>query len=280
MAFKRTATVLALASFTLAAGTARAETATFTAVAGSDVLTDIGGWPIGAGHSVATWQFSKNLIGALAIARVTAAGVAPGTVSAPNMEVKAFHVDMPLRSIRGVVDSDALAASVQRADFAGGIRLDVVGVLPSGKKNITSQGGSLTLSDFKIDFATKGVYVTLEGGNNVGIKRNQLLWNYTDVQGLAPVACNQGGGFGPDSGGCSALNAAGVKVSGMHITSDGFDLISASMGWTNFGVAAMTGVGDYGTLTISAVPEVTSSWLALAGIAVLGVAVRSRRAKG
>ena len=278
MNFKHAAMTLALASFTAATGSAFAQSASFSAEVGADPFGGFG-MPVGAGPSQASWAFSDLLLGALQIAYATQTGVPPGSVvetEYPSEGYVGVRVDMPLKRITGTVYADGPSVSIKTAQFSGGVRLEAPGFLPSGKKNIASTGGSLSLTDLKIDFSTKSVYATLTGGNNVGVKQNQLIWNYANIQGSGLSAtCVWEDFYG--NGPCTRLNAEGITVSGLAITQQAFDLVSASMGWTTFGKASMAGVSDYGTLTISAVPEVSSAWMLMAGLAMVGLAARKAR---
>ena len=276
MTFKLAATVLAFASFTAATGSSMAATAPFSVGVG-DAIHPFG-FTVGAAPAVGTWQFSDSLMGAMGLASADATSVSPGHVSASGdlRYMDSFQVDMPLARVGGVVDEDAASVSVNRVAFGGGVHFEIPG-RSTGKKNIASLGGSLTLSDIQIDFGTHAIYATLEGGNNVGLKQNVHLLDYGVIEGLSPIACYAGMDVGP----CAMLNAAGVTLSYLTVTAEGLDLIGTSMGLNSIGLAAMRGVDEYGTFTIarSPVPEVSASWLMLTGLAVLGLGSMTRRAR-
>jgi hypothetical protein len=100
-----------------------------------------------------------------------------------------------------------------------------------------SSGGSLTITDLKVDLVTKKVYATLIGANGVGTLTNYYMWDATTI---TPVALPVGNGQSSNS----------VVVSGLRTTTDSFNQLVKALGLITLGKSAFQGVTDYGYVTV------------------------------
>ncbi|KGM40543.1 hypothetical protein JY96_12205 [Aquabacterium sp. NJ1] len=126
-----------------------------------------------------------------------------------------------------------------------------------------SSGGSLTVTDLNIDLANKKIYATLIGGNGVGTLNNVYLWDIGSITGSTSTQ-NSGTYI--------------TTLTGLSITTEGFNKVMTSLGLFNFGESALTGVTDFGTITVVAVPEPGTP--ALMGLGLAGLLISKRRRQG
>lgn len=131
-----------------------------------------------------------------------------------------------------------------------------------------SRGGSLTVTDLNVDLVNKRVFATIIGGNGVGTLNNFHLWDIANISGATKVE-------GPGT--------YVTTLSGLSITSAGFNAFTQSLGLLTLGVGALQTVEDFGVITSTitatavtpAIPE--PSTYALMGLGLVGIALAARR---
>ncbi len=267
-------TLVATAAFA-AAGMASAASATLNV--GSSV-TDFG-YTLSDLTGSGTLTFSNTLIGALNAGKVQVSGVAPATANVvykTNAATKVVSISSasaaaPVTTLTG--DYTASSLAVQAVTTSGGA------LQKAPTANIATTGGSLEITNLKVDLTAKKVYADMVGANGVGTKTNVYLWDVATITGpttfdlsVVPV----GGGV------VTSTNT----LSGLTINQPAFDLFAQAMGLTANGITSLKTVTDFGSIvsTISvkvtpAIPEPSTYALMGLGMVGMGLVARRRRAK-
>ncbi|MGQ0596640.1 PEP-CTERM sorting domain-containing protein [Aquabacterium sp.] len=126
-----------------------------------------------------------------------------------------------------------------------------------------SSGGSLTVTDLNIDLANKKVYANVIGGNGVGTLSNFYLWDIGSMTGPTILTGN---------------GADVTTMTGLKITAAGSAVLEKSLGLMIWGKPLYKYTTDYGTITVVAVPEPSTS--ALMGLGLAGLLISKRRRQG
>ncbi|TAK91106.1 MAG: hypothetical protein EPO09_16430 [Aquabacterium sp.] len=232
VAFK---SLVAAAAF-IAAGSAFAATVNVTA-----------GTTIYKGYKLSgneTLSLSADALGILDIFQptITAAGAAVVTVDKPD---GVTHENVSATAPLSALALDDATQATLAAYSAGGMTW----TFPA-RRGLTT-GGSITISDLQVDLATKRVLATVTGANGVGTLTNFALWNFNTVEGSTTVIP-------------SMLNTTAIttfKVSGLQLTTDGFNTITTALALGNIGKSALRSIADFGSVstTVTATPAATCS---------------------
>jgi hypothetical protein len=252
---------IVIATAFVAAGAANAA----TMVAGN-TSSVFGGLYLQSGSGALS--FSQTLIDALNTGGVEVVAASPASsdiIGLPG-EYTAVGVTAPVTQLQvgtgGVIET---ATSIGGAtQIAGAVK----GV---------SYGGTISVTNLKIDMVNKNIYADFVGAGKTSTgaivnvnQSNVLTWTFTDIAGP------------------TTLTAAGTydtTLSGLALTTAGFNNLKAGLGLYSIGLIALQGAStDFGTLNSSltfapAIPEPSTYALMGLGLVGIGFAARRRAAK-
>jgi hypothetical protein len=149
---------------------------------------------------------------------------------------------------------------------------------------LSDTGGSLTISDLRIDFTTGTVLANVWGDNGVGSQPNVALWaspgSILGPSVLGNFVPTLQDGPQPQAGPLAYLYMNNIVATAPNLafTAQGAAIWATSMGYTTDGRAALGGLKNLAALSTPAVPEPgTMSMMAL-GLIVVGLTGRRQRA--
>jgi len=277
-------TLVAVSAFA-AAGVASAASATLAT--GASVTAD--GYTVSDLSGSGALTFSSTLIGALNAGRISVTGVAPATanvVTKTNAITKVTQIvsasaAAPVSSLTGNFGNGSL--TVTEVTTLGGAKQT------AATANIATTGGSLDVTNLRVDLAGKKVYADLNGGNGVGLKTNVYLWDIasiveTDSTFTTPTSNPNPTTFAYPSlaAGASTTITSYNQIKGLSINAAAFELFATSLGLTADGRKSLSTVTDFGVINSAISVKVTSavpepSTYALMGMGLVGVGLMARR---
>ena len=205
----------------------------------------------------ASLTLSADVLGALDTGKIA---LTPSAPAIPSIEkdTDGFYVSATIQAPITSVSFESTNHQVLKVGTQGGLTMTAPVV-----KSVSS-GGSLTVTNLTADLTNNTIYATLIGANGVGTLTNFALWNFASITGG------------------TVINGKGTydnTLTGLSITTDGFNKFSQSLGLLKLGVSALKGIDNYGTInsSISAVPEASTTAYSLAGMALVGLMLSKRR---
>ena len=257
---------IVVAAAFIAAGAANAST-TLTAGNSSTSVT-VGGQSLYLVSGSGALTFSQTLIDALNTGSVAVEAVAPAlsNIVGAAGEYTAVGVAAPV----GKVEVGA-GGLVETAYSFGGAK-QIAGAVKG-----VSYGGSISVTNLKIDLVNKNIYADFVGAgkNSTGAivnvnATNVLAWTFSDIAGATNV---------------TGAGTFDTLLSGLSLTSAGFNHLKNGLGLYSIGLIALQGAStDFGTLSSSltvapAIPEPSTYALMGLGLVGIGFAARRRAAK-
>lgn len=203
-------------------------------------------------------SFSADLLSALDVGKVGVSSWGDG-IAVGAKDVDGYYTEVSATAKISSIVFDNVSGQIQSIATSGGATQTSPVVVK------VSNGGSLTVGDLNVDLANKKVFATVIGANGVGTLSNFYLWDIVNpvTQDVLTVGANQ----------------SLTQVSGLKITTAGFDTFVKSLGLLSNGKGALSMITDYGTITttlsVSAVPE--PSTYALMGLGMVGIGLVARR---
>jgi hypothetical protein len=198
---------------------------------------------------------SQEVLDSLMVGPITVAPVGVGVlITNPDPADPAMLVSAAVNTPLSAIDLDDTTQVFQAAQSLGGFSLTTTtGVL-------SRTGGSVSISDMKVDLAAKRVYATIVGANGVGTLSNFYLFDVASVTGAASL---------PATAGVSTFTA-----SGLALTADGSTKFSTALGLSSLGRAVLFGMApNFGSVDVSvttSVPPLTTGCTVTQTIAATG----------
>jgi len=200
-------------------------------------------------------QWSSQAAEALLASGVWVTPVAPGVVSGTSVTVS-------LRTLQG--DSVSSGYVVTGADLDGGFSWQ-------STPNFTNDGGSLTISQLRLDVPNSTIYARVEGAN--GLVTNPALALFT----LESVQVNH---IPKDFFILTPSSPVGPAEFSAQLkwTASGLNAVFQGLGLNATGQRVFSAVPLVGTLSFTtAVPEPSTWALSITGLALAGIYARTRR---
>jgi len=213
----------------------------------------------------ASLSFSADLLGALDTGKVSVAAYGAAQ-SAVTKDSDGFYTSVSASAPLTTVTYDPSNLEIFGVGTSGGL------VMTAPVLKSVSSGGSLTVTDLRADLSAQTIYATVIGGNGVGTLNDMALWHFSGLSSQTSQYLT-------------------ATITGLSITTQGFDAFTKSLGLLPLGKAALNGVTDFGTITstmvsnvldmppapwfVTSVPE--PSTYALMGLGLIGMVAAKRR---
>jgi len=178
-----------------------------------------------------TLSFSADVLSLFDIVQPVVGPTAPATTTVTK-DTDGIFLGVTLAAPITSLAVDDTTNTAQSTNATGGITLTVP-VLRG-----VSSGGALTISDLQVDLQSKKVFATVNGANGVGTLTNVYLWDFDTVAGNTAVI--------PPVPGSATTN---YTVSGLHLTVDGYNKVTTSLGLLNIGKSAVAAITDFGSIS-------------------------------
>lgn len=180
-----------------------------------------------------SWALNSTLLSALNLIAAQGSPEAPSTFPVTTQASNpSRYVTAKLLSPVSAVVVESTTDELLSVATSGGLSITT-----AGDGDLTNNGGKLTLSNLEIDLVNKVIHADVQGANGVITQKRLAFWTFaSSTVAPAPVAPNA---------------TASLNLSGMAITSAGFEALALGIGLNDFGRDAMGGLRDYGTMVVN-----------------------------
>jgi hypothetical protein len=217
--------------------------------------------------ALSTFTASNLLTAALNSTGAQVSQVRPGQaaiITSFRGKYTSISLGMPVTTLDGLYQNRSF--NINGVQTSGGLSII------TEDDEITNTGGSLTMSNLRVDLDDKKIYADVAGANGVGLQQQVHLWTYTNGRNTpsfgTPPLCQFW---------CLTDVKPDISLTGLVIQQPAFDLFTRSLGLTQDGMSSLSRVTDYGTLVV-AVPEASTVVQMGLGLACLGALATRRRA--
>lgn len=207
---------------------------------------------------------SEDFMAALVLMAGHVRAIAPADLD-EDFSAPYFSMRAPLASVVGVATDEGLR--VDHIGTAGGLWL----------KSLAGdfiQSGTVTLTDFRIDLGRGVIHADLVGDHGVGTHDDVDIWRFAQLDGSRLL----------DVSACTAAQVpacapapASLQLRSLTMTEEGIALLTQGLGRGAGARAALMAIPDFGTVTVSVVPEPASALMMLTGVLALAGLARRRR---
>ena len=164
------------------------------------------------------------------------------------------------------VDINQGTGQIQREHFDGSFYIGVM-----DNEFAAPMGGSIDVSNLRVDLLSKTVIANIQGINGVGRLNDVAMWRFDSVEGTTVLPR-------PDTFTFDSIDTKDIalSISALTFTDAGRDIWLNSLGYNTKGRELFNAAPTFGSLSVTAVPEGATFSMMLLGLIGLGAVARKR----